>query len=67
MINIVNLTKEFVNDDIKVLALDNISFKMNETGLIGIVGESGGGKTTLLNCLCKIKLIVRSFSKITNY
>ena len=54
MINIVNLTKEFVNDDIKVLALDNISFKMNETGLIGIVGESGGGKTTLLNCLCKI-------------
>ena len=42
MINIVNLTKEFVNDDIKVLALDNISFKMNETGLIGIVGESGG-------------------------
>ncbi|MCR4698836.1 MAG: ATP-binding cassette domain-containing protein [Bacilli bacterium] len=47
MIEIANLTKKFCNH----IVLDNISFKMPDTGLVVIEGENGSGKTTLLNIL----------------
>ncbi len=34
-----------------IKALDNISFDINESSLIGILGENGAGKTTLLRLL----------------
>ncbi len=34
--------------------LDNISFKINSNEMIGIVGKSGAGKTTIFNLLCKM-------------
>lgn len=34
--------------------LDNISFKINAGDMIGFVGKSGAGKTTIFNLLCKM-------------
>lgn len=50
MLEIKNLTKIYKNkkgNDIK--ALDNISIKLPETGMIFLLGKSGSGKSTLLN------------------
>ncbi len=52
MIEVKNLVKRY-NDKSNqpVLALDNISFTLPDTGLVFILGKSGSGKTTLLNML----------------
>ena len=50
MLEIKNLTKIYKNKKGKdVLALDNISLKFEETGMIFLLGKSGSGKSTLLN------------------
>ncbi len=36
------------------LVLDNINFKINSGEMIGFVGRSGAGKTTIFNLLCKM-------------
>lgn len=45
----VNVSKSF-NEN---LILDNINLKIDKSGLYVIVGESGVGKTTLLNLMAK--------------
>lgn len=50
MLEIKNLTKIYKTKKGKdVLALDNISLKFPETGMIFLLGKSGSGKSTLLN------------------
>lgn len=36
------------------IVLDNINFKINAGEMIGFVGKSGAGKTTIFNLLCKM-------------
>ncbi|MEM4134187.1 MAG: ATP-binding cassette domain-containing protein [Candidatus Micrarchaeia archaeon] len=38
----------------KVVALDNISFTINEGGFVGIIGPNGAGKSTLVKTLAGI-------------
>lgn len=45
MLEVKNLSKSFDGNQV----LDNINFKVNEGEMVAIVGESGKGKTTLLN------------------
>ena len=45
-----NLTKSFG----ELLVLDNISFDVKDGEFLCIVGPTGCGKTTFLNCLTKI-------------
>jgi len=51
MLKITNLIKDYELDDTKVRALDGVSFEMNDGEIVGIMGQSGGGKTTLLMIL----------------
>ena len=49
-IKVENLTKEYTMGEIKLLAVDNVSFEINEGELTVILGPSAG-KTTILNIL----------------
>lgn len=53
MISIENVTKVYSShtDDKPTIALDNVSFKVNEKEFVSIVGRSGAGKTTLLKLI----------------
>lgn len=51
MISIKNLSKEFINGDIKQNVLNNINLEINDNNFITIMGPSGGGKSTLLYCI----------------
>lgn len=43
----------FGYDEQKII-LDNINFKINAGEMVGFVGKSGAGKTTIFNLLCKM-------------
>ena len=70
MIEIKNLTKRFG----KLKALNNVSLTLPRVGMVTIQGQSGCGKTTLLNCLAgliefegKIKINGYEYSNKTDY
>ena len=52
MINVENLTKVYkTKDNQSIVALDSVSFKLPDQGMVFICGKSGSGKSTLLNIL----------------
>jgi len=51
MLQINNLVKDYNVGSEKVRALDGISFDVNEGEIVGLIGRSGGGKSTLLNII----------------
>ena len=51
MIEVKNLTKIYTNGKEKLKALNSVSFKLPDKGMVFIVGKSGSGKSTLLNML----------------
>ncbi|MCL1977552.1 MAG: ABC transporter ATP-binding protein [Candidatus Bathyarchaeota archaeon] len=46
-----NIRKEYIVGDVKITALDNCSFSIDQGELVVILGPSGAGKTTILNLL----------------
>ncbi|MGN0394772.1 MAG: amino acid ABC transporter ATP-binding protein [Coprococcus sp.] len=52
MIEIKNLSKKF-NDNV---VLDNINLKINKGDVVGIIGPSGTGKSTLLRCINQLEI-----------
>ncbi len=46
-----NLEKYYGSAENITKAIDRISFEINEGDFVGIMGESGSGKTSLLNIL----------------
>src|SRR5579871_688919 len=51
MIELVDVTKSYVLDEVRVAALSGISLKVEPRSVTAIVGRSGSGKSTLLNIL----------------
>lgn len=51
MIEIRNLTKTFESSNGRVEALKDVSFKVNDGDIFGIIGMSGAGKSTLVRCI----------------
>jgi putative ABC transport system ATP-binding protein len=46
-----NLTKKYVNNNLTITAVDNLSFSINKGKIVVILGPSGAGKSTLLNLI----------------
>ena len=46
-----NLYKNYQNKDEEIKVLENINFKLKKGDFLGIVGPSGGGKSTLLSII----------------
>jgi len=56
-----NLSYEFREGQV---AIDNISFSVDEGKLVGIMGASGSGKTTLLSLMCGIQKPIKGSIKV---
>lgn len=50
-IDIINLTKQYNSNDVQTMALDHVSFSLDEGDFCVVLGQSGAGKSTLLNML----------------
>lgn len=51
LIEMKNITKEYVVGDTTLKALDNVSISIDKGEFVSIVGQSGSGKSTLMNIL----------------
>lgn len=54
LIQVEELSKVFSDQDHKVIALNDISLKIHEGEIYGIVGMSGAGKSTLIRCINRL-------------
>jgi ABC-type lipoprotein export system ATPase subunit len=51
LINVENLKKDYVNDEVVTSVLHDVNFKINEGEFVAIMGPSGSGKSTLMHIL----------------
>ena len=51
MLKVENLKKSFFTEEIETIALNGVSFEVNEGEFVAVMGPSGCGKSTLLNIL----------------
>ena len=51
MIELVNITKTYLSNDIPVKILNGINLTISNNDFIAIIGKSGSGKSTLLNII----------------
>jgi peptide/nickel transport system ATP-binding protein len=54
LLDVQNLSVHYVNDGRVAKAVHNVSFRLHEGELLGLVGESGCGKTTLMMALMRL-------------
>ncbi|GAA3750138.1 ABC transporter ATP-binding protein [Salinactinospora qingdaonensis] len=64
-IRLEKLRKEFITDDSKVVALNDVSFEVSGQEFVSVIGPSGCGKSTLLNILSGIETATSGKLEIT--
>lgn len=67
IIKISNVRKVYRMGDEKVVALDNISFELDEGEVCCLLGTSGSGKSTLLNLMAGLEKPTKGEVKIKGY
>lgn len=55
MIEVKNLVKEFNQNNNSFKAINNVSFKVEQGEIYGIIGMSGAGKSTLVRCINRLE------------
>ena len=55
LINVVSLCKKYHTPTKEIIALDDITFDIEEGKILGIIGTSGCGKSTLFNIITKLE------------
>lgn len=63
MLEVNNLTKKFKN----FVAVDRVSFKVNKGEILGLIGENGAGKTTIMRMLATMLKVTDGEGKIAGY
>jgi oligopeptide/dipeptide ABC transporter ATP-binding protein len=54
LLDVQNLSIHYINDGRTAKAVHNVSFQLHEGEMLGLVGESGCGKTTLMMALMRL-------------
>ncbi|SJZ50489.1 ATP-binding cassette domain-containing protein [Mycoplasmopsis verecunda] len=54
ILEVINLKKYFVNKNAVNKAVDNVTFDVKEGEIVGLIGESGSGKTTIGRSLLRL-------------
>ncbi|MBC1606534.1 ATP-binding cassette domain-containing protein [Listeria welshimeri] len=54
MIDVVNVTKKFQDRKKSTTAVDHVSFHVGKERIVGLVGENGAGKTTILRSIATL-------------
>ncbi len=58
MLELVNVSKSYTSKNgIKIEAVKDVNIVLPDTGMVSILGKSGCGKTTLLNCIGTLDMI----------
>ncbi|MBC8059676.1 MAG: ATP-binding cassette domain-containing protein [Clostridiaceae bacterium] len=63
MLVVKNLTKNFKS----FVAVDGVSFEVNAGEILGLIGENGAGKTTIMRMLATMLKVTKGEGKISNY
>jgi len=63
LLEVKELTKNFKN----FVAVDGVSFEVNEGEILGLIGENGAGKTTIMRMLATMLKLTKGEGKISGY
>ncbi|WP_406615589.1 ATP-binding cassette domain-containing protein [Mycoplasmopsis hyopharyngis] len=66
ILQIENLKKYFINNGFINKAVDNVTFNVHEGEIVGLIGESGSGKTTVGRSLLRLYENYNGFVKLSD-
>jgi len=62
-----NITKEYKTKSSKIVAVNDVSFSVNEGEIFGLIGPDGAGKTSIFRILVTVLLADKGKAYVMNY